>query len=255
MTLFDLPDEYTLGFEKDPNPFVHKKYSEIVGEIKKQDYAGNKTYIKDYCNMVELLQSIIQKMNIPKDEFVFHQDYKPLFDCGMQDAFRKYQAAQLVHHVHEKIIKNQDYKGITIKSEAWLNHKRACVDIFLELEELLAGVQIEHDQFRVAFTGKIIEKLFDGKDLSKEAFEFFKQKWSDDWLRKYDGNKDYCKYGNSFIYRYVKIPTDKTISIEELLTNGGWYEENNELSVDFILKKIIAEKDSLIDKLCKIGNK
>lgn len=251
LTLFELPATYPLY------DFAHLKYIDLVRNIRDQ-YKNNTSsapYINDYCEMVETLQQIIDEDVAVKQNrngvFTFHEHSAYLDMCGMQDAFRKYQAAKLVQKVLAAFGTKYPNEGcgLPLITGSGLNHKRACVDIFLRINEnLSAGVQIEHEQFRVCFTGKAIEKLFDrtGK-LLDDAYAFLDSTW-DTWLRYSDGRKDYCKYGNVFVYRYVVIPRD--IALNRLLVEGGWSDHHPELSVKYVLDKIIENKSIIIDKLC-----
>ncbi len=252
LTLFELPADYNL------HGFTVVKYIDLIGNIREQ-YKDNpyfNPYIEDYCKMVETLQQIINNDVVVKENkegnFTFHYNSEGLEPCGMQDAFRKYQAAQLAQRVNK--VFGEEYENVPMKTGVSLNHKRACVDIYLMLtDKLHAGVQIEHDQFRVIFEGKAIEKLCDktGK-LSENAYNFLDGTWND-WLKGLsDGRKkDYCKYGKGFVYRYAIIPEKITIIVNQLLVEGGWLEGYPELSVKYILDKIIENKNDIIANLRK----
>ena len=111
-------------------------------------------------------------------------------------------------------------------------------------------MQIEHNQFRVIFQGKAVEKLFDKKNgkLLEKPYNFLDETWNN-WLKIYDGKKDYCKYGTGFVYRYAIIP--KNTKIDQLLVDGKWLKEYPDLSVKYILDKIIENKKEIIEKLYK----
>ena len=253
LTLFNLSKDKEF---KDSH-FKHITYSQLIEQIEKQTFENYNQYIDDYCKMVKTLQQIINEDNVVKENkegyFTFHHYSENLETCGMQDAFRKYQAAQLVQSANNMF--GEEYKNVLMKTGASLNHKRACVDIYLMLnDDLHAGVQIEHNQFRVIFEGKAIESLYKNTDkLSEESYKFLDKIWNE-WLKGLsDGRKkDYCKYGKGFVYRYVIIePEDKNpeIKIEELLESGNWLKEYPELSVKYILGKIIENKDDIIANL------
>ena len=247
LTLFDLPSGYNLhGFES-------LKYIDLVEKIRNQykSTSYSDSYVKDYCDMIETLQQIIKTdkgvQNNGQGIFTFHNDSGCLEECGMQDAFRKYQAAKLLQDVHAAF--GENYRGVKLITGCGLNHKRACVDIFLEIKEgFYAGVQIEHDQFRVCFHGTVIEKHFDrtGK-LSTDTHDFLNDLWNDLLNNISRGKKDYCKYAKSFVYRYAIIP--QGVTIEQLFTEGKWLNNHPELSVKYILDKILEREEDLINKL------
>lgn len=244
LSLFDLPEDYVLC------DFTHVMYIDLVKEIIKQ-YGTDNLYIKDYCAMIEKLQEIVDNVinEIPKGNLMFHKHFESLEKCGMQDAFRKYQGAQLAQIAGNKFNDKNKYNyDMPIGTGAWLQHKRACVNVFLKLKKIEAGVQIEHDQFRVFFEGKAIEKLYQGECLKDDKYKFLDEIWND-WLKGLsDGRKGNCKYGKNFVYRYVKIP--ENITIDALLEGGNWLEEHPDLSVKYILDKIKNERDK-IENLCK----
>ena len=255
LTLFVLPEDY------DCKGFAVVEYKDLIKGIREQ-YKNTKyfvPYIEDYCQMVETLKRIIDNDKVViknKDGyFTFHYDSDNLKDCGMQDAFRKYQAAQLAqianNEFNDKIKYNYE---MPIEIGAWLQHKRACVNVFFKLEELDAGVQIEHDQFRVYFEGKAIERLYQGECLKDDKYNFLDEIWNDCLNGRSDGKKGNCKYGKNFVYRYVRIPgpkEGKNIKIDQLLKEGKWLEEHPDLSVKYILDKIIENKKEIIEKLYK----
>lgn len=255
LTLFVLPEDY------DCKGFAVVEYKDLIKGIREQ-YKNTKyfvPYIKDYCQMVETLMQIINKDDVveknKKGYFTFHYDSDDLKSCGMQDAFRKYQAAQLAqianNEFNDKIKYNYEMPIITAAN---LNNKKACVNVFFKLEELDAGVQIEHDQFRVYFEGKAIERLYQGECLKDDKYNFLDEIWNDCLNGRSDGKKGNCKYGKNFVYRYVRIPgpkEDKDIEIDRLLKEGKWLEEHPDLSVKYILDKIIENKKEIIEKLYK----
>lgn len=250
LTLFELPTDYPL------NGFTYIEYIELIEKIRELYESDTyfDPYIKDYCEMVKALRCIIDEDDVViknKEGIFAFNETSNLEKCGMQDASRKYQAARLLQRVERQLIENGEYKGLKVLTGTSLNHKRACVDIYLRLNNHLeAGVQIEHNQFRVIFQGKAVEKLFDKKigKLLEKPYNFLDETWNN-WLKIYDGKKDYCKYGTGFVYRYAIIP--KNTKIDQLLVDGKWLKEYPDLSVKYILDKIIENKKEIIEKLYK----
>jgi hypothetical protein len=255
LTLFVLPEDY------DCKGFAVVEYKDLIKGIR-EHYKNAKyfvPYIEDYCQMVETLKRIIDNDKVViknKDGyFTFHYDSDNLKGCGMQDAFRKYQAAQLVQMVSNEFNDKSKYNyEMPIITAANLNNKKACVDVFLELEkDLYVGVQIEHDQFRVCFLGDCVKKMHKNADLNDVLKEFWNA-----WLVLPQGGVkklSYCQYSEGgFVYRYVRIPgpkEDKYIEIDRLLKEGKWLEEHPDLSVKYTLDKIIENKKEIIEKLYK----
>ena len=251
LTLFELPTDYNL------HGFTVVKYIDLIKKIREQ-YKNTKyftPYIEDYCKMVETLQQIINEDSVVKENiegyFTFHHHSKDLETCGMQDAFRKYQAARLVQSANN--VFGEEYKNVPIITGDWFANKHACANVFLKLkEDLHVGIQIEHNQFRVSFEGKAIEKLYKGECMKDDKYKFLDEIWND-WLKGLsDGRKkDNCKYGKYFVYRYVRIPEEDEnvkvkIKISQLLVEGNWLEGYPELSVKYILDKIIENKKDII---------
>lgn len=266
LTLFELPKDYNLhGFtvvkyiDCEVGLFYMRQNSGLIKKIREQ-YKNTKyftPYIEDYCKMVETLQQIINEDSVVKENsdgnFTFHKHSEHLEACGMQDAFRKYQAAQLARIANNEFNdKNKyDYK-MSIETGEWFHHKRACTNVFFKLSENLdAGVQIEHNKFKVYFEGKAIEKLYDKKTgkLLEKQYGFLDKIWKDCLNGCSSGRKDNCKYGKNFVYRYVIIPGENDnvkIKIDQLLVKGNWLEGYPELSVKYILDKIIENKKDII---------
>ena len=170
LTLFEFPK--TIEFEE--SGFEHVAYSRLIEKIEKQNFDKYKLYVDDYCKMIRTMQEILNNDKVVLENknniFTFHKHSEDLYDCGLQDAFRKYQAAQLAQRAITAFEgKYPNDQEDTLVTGASLNHKRACTDIFLKMnKDLYAGVQIEHDQFRVCFMGKAIEKHFDKTGKLKE---------------------------------------------------------------------------------------
>lgn len=253
LTLFDLPEAYPLY------GFTSLRYVDLVDKIRDhyESSAYFDPYIKDYCEMIDILQQIINDDDVVQHNrqgyLTFHERSNDLEACGMQDAFRKYQAAQLVQRAFaefgEKYSNGRD--AFELVTGASLNHKRACTDIFLQLNKnLRAGVQIEHDQFRVCFTGKALERRFDrtGK-LSADSYVFLNEFWNELLNNISGGKKNYCKYGRDFVYRYAIIP--RGVTLEQLFKDGNWLDDHSELSVKYVLDKMIDDKGDLLANICK----
>lgn len=248
LTLFELPTDYPL------NGFTYIEYIELIEKIRELYESDTyfDPYIKDYCEMVKALRCIIDEDDVViknKEGIFAFNETSNLEKCGMQDASRKYQAAQLLQRVERQLIENGEYKGLKVLTGTSLNHKRACIDIYLRLNNHLeAGVQIEHNQFRVIFQGKAVEKLFDKKigKLLEKPYNFLDETWNN-WLKIYNGKKDYCKYGTGFVYRYAIIP--ENTKIDQLLVDGKWLEGYPELSVKYILDLIVTNSQYIIDNL------
>ncbi len=217
-------------------------YKDLIGKIRK-NYASHSQfvpYIKDYCDMLERLQLIIDADSVVQDAFgknstktkffTFHKDSDSfkLETCGIMDAFRKYQAASLADVFENRFIITNPTTGMSLckktglpmTCEHSLNNKHACTTIAYELNNrLCVGVQIEHDQLRIFFEDK--KKNFNIPNV--DAY------WNT-WFAPYTpqgkstkkGGPAYCSYNMSkslFIYRYVKFDDiwgPNPITIDEL---------------------------------------
>lgn len=236
--------------------FIPVLYKNLIGEIRK-NYASHSQfvpYIKDYCDMLERLQDILDHDPLVIDwrrrYYTAHLSSTDLETCGIMDAFRKYQAASLADKFENSFIITNPTTGMSLckktglpmTCEHSLNNKHACTTIAYELNNrLCVGVQIEHDQLRIFFEDK--KKNFNIPNV--DAY------WNT-WFAPYTpqgkstkkGGPAYCSYNMSkslFIYRYVKFDDiwgPNPITIDELCDR-----------VKDILDKIIVEYLS-----CKIFN-
>ena len=218
--------------------FSQVLYKDLLTEIRK-NYASHSQfipYIKDYCDMLQRLQLIIDADSVVQDAFgknstktkffTFHKDSLNLETCGIMDAFRKYQAASLADEFENRFIE-KNTTGLTMTCEHSLNNKHACATIAYKLNDRLnVGVQIEHDQLRIFFKDKNKGEKFN-IDKAQEYWE----EWLKTPLGKGKNQKEYCSYSESFIYRYVKL---KGIITTDELCNR----------VEELLNKIIAEYHS-----------
>jgi hypothetical protein len=137
--------------------FCKVLYKDLIGEIRKH-YALSNLYIKDYCDMLERLQDILDHDQLVKDWregcYTAHLRSSDLETCGIMDAFRKYQAASLADEFENRFIA-KNTTGLAMTCEHSLNNKHACTTIAYELSDgLNVGVQIEHDQLRIFFEDK-----------------------------------------------------------------------------------------------------
>ena len=210
--------------------FCKVLYKELCRKIRDnyKSYLPSNSYIKDYCDMLERLQDILDQDQKVIDwrggYYTAHLSSTNLETCGIMDAFRKYQAASLADEFEKRFIA-KNTTGLPMTCEHSLNHKRACATIAYELNHgtLCVGVQVEQDQLRI---------FFENKDKGKRFYIDKAQEYWEEWLKKPLGKgknqKEYCSYSESFIYRYVKL---KGIITTDELCNR----------VEELLNKIIAE--------------
>ena len=199
--------------------FIPFLYKDLIGEIR-TNYASHSQfvpYIKDYCDMLQRLQLIIDADSVVQDAFgknstktkffTFHKDSPNLETCGIMDAFRKYQAASLADEFEKRFIVTNP-TNLPMTCEHSLNNKHACTTIAYELSDRLkVGVQIEHDQLRIFFEDK--KKNFNIPNVHKCWNSWFDvDPGKIQGVAKKDKNQQYCSYDMSkslFIYRYVKL--------------------------------------------------
>ena len=238
--------------------FIPVLYKNLIGEIRK-NYASHSQfvpYIKDYCDMLERLQLIIDADSVVQDAFgknstktkffTFHKDSPNLETCGIMDAFRKYQAASLADKFENRFIITNPTTGMSLckktglpmTCEHSLNNKHACTTIAYELNDRLnVGVQIEHDQLRIFFEDK--KKNFNIIPNVDAYWNTWFAPYTPQGKSTKKGGPAYCSYNMSkslFIYRYVKFDDiwgPNPITIDELCDR-----------VKDILAKIIAEYHS-----------
>ena len=221
--------KYSVSEDK-PYGFDKVLYKELCRKIRDnyKSYLPSNSYIKDYCDMLERLQDILDQDQKVIDwrggYYTAHLSSTNLETCGIMDAFRKYQAASLADEFEKRFIE-KNTTGLPMTCEHSLNHKRACATIAYALNHgtLCVGVQVEQDQLRIFFENKDKGKRFN-IDKAQEYWE----EWLKKPLGKGKNQKEYCSYSESFIYRYVKL---KGIITTDELCNR----------VEELLNKIIAE--------------
>lgn len=217
-------------------------YKDLLAEIRKNyaSYLPNNSYIKDYCDMLQSLQSILDHDQLVKDwrggYYTAHLSSTYLETCGIMDAFRKYQAASLADEFEKRFIVTNP-TSLPMTCEHSLNNKHACTTIAYELNSrLCVGVQIEHDQLRIFFEDK--KKSFNIPNVDAYWNNWFKPLTPQGKSTK-KGGPAYCSYNMSkslFIYRYVKFDDiwgPNPIAIDKLC-----------IRVEDLLNKIIAEYHS-----------
>lgn len=239
--------------------FSQVLYKDLLTEIRKH-YAQSNLYIKDYCDMLESLQLIIDADSVVQDAFrknstktkffTFHKDSPNLETCGIMDAFRKYQAASLADEFENRfIITNPTTSmslckktGLPMTCEHSLNNKHACTTIAYELNNrLCVGVQIEHDQLRIFFEDK--NKKFNIPNVDTYWNNWFAPLTAQGKSNQ-KGGPNYCSYNMSkslFIYRYVKLD-DIFVSSPITINNLCKY-------VEGILVQINKNSSAIISKV------
>ena len=239
--------------------FSQVLYKDLLTEIRKH-YAQSNLYIKDYCDMLESLQLIIDADSVVQDAFrknstktkffTFHKDSPNLETCGIMDAFRKYQAASLADEFENRfIITNPTTSmslckktGLPMTCEHSLNNKHACTTIAYELNNrLCVGVQIEHDQLRIFFEDK--NKKFNIPNVDTYWNNWFAP-LTPQGKSNQKGGPNYCSYNMSkslFIYRYVKLD-DIFVSSPITINNLCKY-------VEGILVQINKNSSAIISKV------
>ncbi|MBE6320485.1 MAG: hypothetical protein E7075_05900 [Bacteroidales bacterium] len=216
--------------------FIPVLYKNLIGEIRK-NYALSNLYIKDYYDMLESLQDILDHDRLVIDwrggYYTAHLSSTDLETCGIMDAFRKYQAASLADEFENRFIA-KNTTGLPMTCEHSLNNKHACTTIAYELNSrLCVGVQIEYDQLRIFFEDK--NKKFNISNVDTYWNNWFKPLTPLGKSTK-KGGPHYCSYDMSkslFIYRYVKLNdlfSSSPIKINDLC-----------IYVQCILDKIINE--------------
>ena len=198
-------------------------YKDLLTEIRKNyaSYLPSNSYIKDYCDMLERLQDILDHDHLVIDwrggYYTAHLSSTDLETCGIMDAFRKYQAASLADEFEKRFIA-KNTTGLPMTCEHSLNNKHACTTIAYELNNrLCVGVQIEHDQLRIFFEDK--NKKFNISNVDTYWNIWFAPLKPQG---KSKGGPDYCSYNMSkslFIYRYVKLGgifSSSPITIDDL---------------------------------------
>ena len=241
--------------------FSQVLYKDLLTEIRKH-YAQSNLYIKDYCDMLESLQLIIDADSVVQDAFgknstktkffTFHKDsdYLYLETCGIMDAFRKYQAASLADEFENSFIITNPTTGMSLCKKTGLpmtckhslNNKHACTTIAYELNDRLnVGVQIEHDQLRIFFEDK-------NKKFNELAVDTYWNNWfaplTPQGKSNQKGGPNYCSYNMSkslFIYRYVKLD-DIFVSSPITINNLCKY-------VEGILDQINKNSSAIISKV------
>jgi hypothetical protein len=224
--------------------FDNVLYKDLIYKIR-TNYALSNLYIKDYCDMLDRLQFILDNDPLVKNwrggYYTAHLSSTDLETCGIMDAFRKYQAASLADEFENRFIITNPTTGMSLckttrlpmTCEHSLNHKRACATIAYELNNgtLCVGVQVEQDQLRVFF-----ENRDKNKEFNTRKADAYWNAWLVNPLGTGKEEKAYCSYSDSFIYRYEKL--ESIITTDKLCKR-----------VEKLLGKISGEKDNIIKEI------
>ena len=231
-------------------------YETLFGEIRKNYALHSKfvPYIKDYCDMLDRLQFILDNDPLVKNwrggYYTAHLPSPNLETCGIMDAFRKYQAASLADEFENRFIITNPTSGMSLckktglpmTCEHSLNNKHACTTIAYELNNrLCVGVQIEHDQLRIFFEDK--NKKFNIPNVDTYWNNWFAP-LTPQGKSNQKGGPNYCSYNMSkslFIYRYVKLD-DIFVSSPITINNLCKY-------VEGILGEISKKSSDIISKV------
>lgn len=213
LSLFPIHEEIFAG-----TGFEEVRYCKLVEKIRKFYQPNDNNfdlYMNDYCQMIDQLYICLEHYtHVPNDhtkiKFLFPLHFKELEEISFMDVYRKYQASMLYYHGLNCI------KPLINGGRPSMSNKHAITSFHVELSkgQLSAGVQIEHNQFRIVFRGELIKGLLKGKKESvklPDAITNVWQYWFGDKAmgnsRKLDdgSNNQFCSYSDDFIYRYVEI--------------------------------------------------
>jgi len=233
--------------------FQEVLYSELVRYIYQYYQNSNSTFEKykdDYCQMLVGLNHALQKYtndpNSPQlKKFLFPIVYKDLEEIGFIDVFRKYQASMLYYDGMNHLTNSQ--LGLLVGDNG-ISNKHAIASFYKTLvqgngkdSELFIGIQIEDNQFRIAFGGTRIKKLIAGHkqqiitlptvitDVWDEWFGANAKGRSRNVIANTGQHNDFCSYSDNFVYKYVDIYDDlkavnqnthPKITISQLLETG-----------------------------------
>lgn len=271
LSLFPIHKEIIAGTR-----FEEVRYCELVKNIRQfyQPNSGNSfnMYINDYCKMIDELYTCLEHYtNVPKDhkkiKFLFPLHFKDLEQIAFMDIYRKYQASMLY------------YEGLNCLNSIDngshdMSNKHAIASFTVKLDEqLYAGVQIEHNQFRIVFHGELIKRLLKGKKESVKLPDVITNVWQywfgDDAKGKSrklddDSNNQFCSYSDDFIYRYVEIFDKKDlvsinkaekpkseITLEQIIETGfgKFRNQNTSLSIKKVIEYLGTNENAIVNAL------
>lgn len=257
----------------DRTGFKKVGYCDLVRNIRQfyQPNSGNSfnMYINDYCKMIDELYTCLQDYtHVPNDhtkiKFLFPLYFKELEEISFMDIYRKYQASMFYYEGLNSL-------GNIYSGSHDMSNKHAIASFTIELDaQLYAGVQIEHNQFRIVFHGETIKNLLKGKthnvvlpltitDVWKEWFGNDAKGESRDGL-----NNDFCSYSDDFVYKYVEIFDPKVlkstnngnkpksnIKIDQIIETGfGKYSnQNTPLSIKNVINYLKNNANAIVSKL------
>lgn len=204
-------------------------FSNLVSNITQFYPNNNNTFDKykvDYCQMLVDLNVVLKKyINVPNSiqskKFLFPIVFKDLDDIGFMDVFRKYQASMLFYDGMDAL---NNAKVGPLEGDNGISNKHAISSFYKTLvqgkgneSELFVGIQIEDNQFRIAFGGTRIKKLIAGQNQQIITLpKIITDVW-DEWLgtnakgrsrkliAKTHMHNNFCSYSGGFIYKYVDI--------------------------------------------------
>jgi len=222
-------------------PFKFISYSDLRKELEKElvfdkEEGYEIELLKDYVKLIERIQKIVDSYNITGD-YNFTIQSRPIFfeQLNKINFWENYQRAAggYFREIVSARIRNID-KFQSILSNSSINHQKATINFYFEIQDFEIGIQLENNQFRRFIYGKINKECV--KELiAKEIW--FNNKFRLD--RKINKEEDYRPYGSynmkekgTFYYQYKK---------------DGFYKKCDH-ELDTVLRMIVEDLELLIDE-------
>lgn len=262
----------------DGTGFVEVGYSKLVNDIRQFYQLNNNNcfnmYVNDYCNMIDELYLCLKNYiqvpnNLAGKKFLFPLHFKELEEIAFLDIYRKYQASML-YYEGLNCLKNINGGGHA------LSNKHAITSFNVKLSgvgqnDLYAIIQIENNQFRIAFQGDPIKKLLvNHKSRQINLPPAITNVWNYWFGADVKGNSqkklqnglknEFCSYSDDFVYRYVEIFKKKqlvsinksvkphsNITFEQIIKTG--FGTKSSLSVENVVQYLLANASTIVNNL------
>lgn len=208
--------------------------SKVLYRLVNDKYAGRLTeyqthLLTDYSEFIQVLHKLQESWNINKDT-PFYCNVPQLTKLRIADLKDKVRFSRMCALLSSclnnisKVVYGADRDTIFLDNSSkigsifigWgMTRSQGLLEIKILIEtNVVLLIQIQGDQYRHGI------ELYESGKSHKENWEHYSNNQSSGWFLKsfkqssatiYPKNKEYNKFGNEFIYRSIKIPTQSTI--------------------------------------------
>lgn len=233
-----------------PDPFVFISYKEVIDTIKDNLNLINDPYYKgilnDYVEFVENLQEIMDsfqsKGNYDFSIFSNKKLFEVLNEIKLWENYQRIAGEtfrfKLQKELRRVLPKTNFSSGFSI------NNQKATINFEIEIDGIIAGIQIENDQYRRFVFGDIdsvdILRIIERSVWFRSDFKLARKKRGEDERRSY-GIYEMKEKGNSY-YQYEKFINNKKLTMP-------FYEIKKKIKSDLSWISVRENQEKLLSTL------